>query len=516
MKLGDAIAIKVGSANQSRVYVGSTLVWPANYYYHIVPSSVVVHYSAGTQIYASGSNYAYITGDVQVRRGQVVIQTIEDAVLTPYFSSSSYFYLSGTEIHAYSRGVYEGSRRSLSVSVTYSTSEAVTGLTVYQEANVETEGTPIVVRHYGTPQSSTVSNNYLVSIGATAYTTQGGAAPAGGATTTLYWFASHDEVTTVTTPWDDVTTPVYNYTSGATRQGTPYVSDSGSDTTTSTDTVTDTPTISGSATGFSRSGTTVTIADRGTSTGAMRSVTYTASNGSATPATVTIYQEANAVVSTVTTPTATLTLVYEGSTFPYEAADYLVDYTSYAETTRTYTSQASETTTEPFTSRATGTNCTPSESTVSGSGRFSIHIAQSGSVQRWVILSLKDPSNNTTLVSINKRQDATPVTPTASIFPDLDTDGRVRFRFVMTAGTFPGSVTVTGITYHWDEATTATPSGDRSVSDITITSDGEAVRLGVINTWFSGDSGVHWFSATGVTGMNISNITFPHEQFEMR
>ena len=513
MKLGDAIAIKVGSANQSRVYVGSTLVWPANYYYHIVSSSVVVHYSAGTQIYASGSNYAYITGDVQVRRGQVVIQTIEDAVLTPYFSSSSYFYLSGTEIHAYSRGVYEGSRRSLSVSVTYSTSEAVTGITVYQEANVETEGTPIVERHYGTPQSSTVSNNYLVSIGATAYTTQGGAAPAGGATTTLYWFASHDEVTTVTTPWDDVTTPVYNYTSGATRQGTPYVSDSGSDTTTSTNTVTDTPTISGSATGFSRSGTTVTIADRGTVTGALRSVTYTASNGSATPATVTIYQEANAVVSTVTTPTATLEFDYSGSMFPGDGGVFAVLATSFATTTTTYTSGAEEVVNEPYAADITTTNVeSTSVSTVSGQTAFYITLGRGGSAARWVFVRLRDPNTNQTLVSISKRQEAyvaKEASFTAVVWPGgmPYTKGRVCYNFSVTSGSLTGA-TLTEVVLHYilnGGSETTVNVGSMSLQDMGGTALAE---LSSSPTFASGSTVESWFSATSIGGFD--SISYPH------
>lgn len=65
---------------------------------------------------------------------------------------------------------------------------------------------------------------------------------------------------------------------------------------TSWSTVSVTPTISGSATGFSRSGTTVTAANRGTTTGAARSVTYTATITACSQtktATVTITQNAN-------------------------------------------------------------------------------------------------------------------------------------------------------------------------------------------------------------------------------
>lgn len=74
-----------------------------------------------------------------------------------------------------------------------------------------------------------------------------------------------------------------------------YVYDSGSTTSWSTQYVT--PTISGSGTGFSRSGSTVTAANRGTTTGGQRSVTYRATYGAIFDE-VTISQEANEIVNT--------------------------------------------------------------------------------------------------------------------------------------------------------------------------------------------------------------------------
>lgn len=76
---------------------------------------------------------------------------------------------------------------------------------------------------------------------------------------------------------------------------TRYVYDSGS--TTSWSTHSATPTISGSGEGFSRSGSTVTAEDRGTTTGGERSVTYTASY-EGTSDQVTIRQEANEITET--------------------------------------------------------------------------------------------------------------------------------------------------------------------------------------------------------------------------
>lgn len=74
-----------------------------------------------------------------------------------------------------------------------------------------------------------------------------------------------------------------------------YVYDSGSHSSWSTRYVT--PTISGSGTGFSRSGATVTAADRGTTTGGLRSVTYRATYDGEYDE-VTISQEANEITET--------------------------------------------------------------------------------------------------------------------------------------------------------------------------------------------------------------------------
>lgn len=125
----------VGSTQVTALYLGDELLWPSGYSYHIVANTVAIHYSSGNQINAAGTNYAYFTGDVRLQRGQSIIQTISNAVLTPQSLSSAYFYVSGNEVHAYSRGTVSGAQRSISVSVTYAGSDPVTGGTVYQEAN---------------------------------------------------------------------------------------------------------------------------------------------------------------------------------------------------------------------------------------------------------------------------------------------------------------------------------------------------------------------------------------------
>lgn len=185
---------------------------------------------------------------------------------------------------------------------------------VYQQQNklishVEQSRTPNA-KQYG---SWTVTGydyytrNYYVTISANDYTSTSNAAPASGGSTTLNWSAGHEEqtVTHKSRNWTQTATVTYldTYTSEATENTYDTVDyDSGTETKSETGSwysESDTPSISGSATGFSRSGTNVTIASEGTTTySSGRSVTYTARNGSANE-NVTIYQEPNVVVQTI-------------------------------------------------------------------------------------------------------------------------------------------------------------------------------------------------------------------------
>ena len=110
---------------------------------------------------------------------------------------------------------------------------------------------------------SSETGNYSTSISANRYTTSSSPCPASGGTATLSWSASYQTRN--------------RYTSGSYDS---WVTHSA------------TPTISGSGTGFSRSGSTVTVANRSTTTGSLRSATYSASYGTSSKS-VTIYQQAN-------------------------------------------------------------------------------------------------------------------------------------------------------------------------------------------------------------------------------
>lgn len=158
----------------------------------------------------------------------------------------------GDPVTASSRGTTVGDRRlagilTFTVSMNGQTS-AEQDVSVYQAANA-------VV--------SSETGNYSTSISANRYTTSSSPCPASGGTATLSWSASYQTRN--------------KYTSGSYDS---WVTHSA------------TPTISGSGTGFSRSGSTVTASNRSTTVGSLRSVTYSASYGTSTNS-VTIYQQAN-------------------------------------------------------------------------------------------------------------------------------------------------------------------------------------------------------------------------------
>ena len=159
--------------------------------------------------------------------------------------------ISGSTITWASRGTTAGNQRSATVTASYGgkTSSAATTYQAHNNASTTTE-----------------TRNQTVSISANRYTTSASPCPADGGTATLSYSASYEQRTKYTWPSGAAAT----YSSWTTKSAT--------------------PTISGSATGFTRSGTTVTIAaHEGES---QRSCTYTASYSGATSKSVTIYQAA--------------------------------------------------------------------------------------------------------------------------------------------------------------------------------------------------------------------------------
>lgn len=177
----------------------------------------------------------------------------------------------------------------------------------------------VTITQNGDTKSSTTTE-YSVSISANRYTSSSSSCPAAGGSATLTYSGSTREK--------------YNWVSGDV---------------TYSEWVAATPEISGSATGFTRDGTSVTISSQGVGAKNARSVTYTAKVGTASKS-VTIYQQANAVTSTA----------YKFSTFSlsktsFTAAGGTATLSMIVQRQYTYTS----------TSKGDWTTITPSSGTLS-------------------------------------------------------------------------------------------------------------------------------------------------------
>ena len=174
-----------------------------------------------------------------------------DTLSNPTVSSSSY----STAVSASSLGTTVKSRAQVGTLTYYYTCNGKQGsvsAAVYQAANVAT------TISYG---------SWVVSVSANRYTSSASACPASGGTATITRSASR--------------TRTQNYTSGATS---------------ALSAETATPTLSISGAGFTLSGTTVTIASRGTSIGNSRSATITATYSGVSKTEV-VYQSGNYVTS---------------------------------------------------------------------------------------------------------------------------------------------------------------------------------------------------------------------------
>lgn len=209
--------------------------------------------------------YVYSSGSTSPG-GTDTDTTTETATPTLSVVSGSGFSLSGTTGTWEHRHKVIGDARSATVRATYSgvTADEI----VYQQENKTTTSST----------SSTSYGDWKVTVSANRYTTSSSPCPASGGTCTITSSASRSKTVTTTT--------TVTYTSG----------DSDVSSTPTTTTETATPILSISGSGASLSGTTVTWASRGTTTGSVRSATVTATyNG--VSATEVVYQQANQIDS---------------------------------------------------------------------------------------------------------------------------------------------------------------------------------------------------------------------------
>lgn len=516
MKMEGVAGGKLGNTNYTMVEAkfNGRVVWPTAFTY--VVTSVTVNYVGGVNyIKANGSNWAYLTGTVEKRSGSTVIETLYNQSLTPTLVSgtySSYFYIEGTRIRANSLGTEETAiEYYVGVRGTYGTSGASSTVYTYLQRNQKTAyGSPVYgEKVYGTTTDTGSPHDYYISSlsSSNGYTSSSSPCPAsGGSTTVSYYAATHLQDTI--TPWTRSVTQYYTYTA-LDEPVASTTTETGSDP--GVRTVNDTPTITrySGDTNITISGNTVTIPNRGTNEGSARNTTFRAVNGDKS-ATITIYQQANQISSY----TYNLSVGIDVSgTIGYVGGRYGVDYVS--RRTATYASGA-QGSVENVSSTILLTNCTSDTASVSGSGRFFIEVApnQSTSLEPTILVVL---SSDGQTASDSATQERAPVivTPTAEVYPDVDTDGRVRLCFALTQGSVTFPVVIKGVVYHFIE--NGHTESSRSISgDITINSDGDAVRLARVNTWLSGQSGEHWFSATSVSQFSLFDVSFPHELFDVR
>jgi len=346
MKIDDVIEgkVKIGNTvyNMVEAKINGTVVWPLNYTYVIVSGSVLVSYSEGSYIYASGSNFALVTADINVYVNNVYVRTITGATLSPSFQSGSAFHAEGNQIHGSDLETTPTSTHPETVTVSYGS--ASTTVTITQEANLKLiDGyTPTGSKRYDYTQTTTEYSNYNVSLSSDKYDSSGSAAPASGANTTdlratLSCYATHDEQDT--TPYTQDASRQYHYTSHPTTYYYETVSNyySGRDVTRTAIGVSDTATITGSATGFTRDGMYVTIASEGTDPYPNgRSCTYTATvnkqGGGTATGTVTLYQALNEIENIASDTQRTY-----GSNYTTQSND---NYTAYISALQ-YTSSSS-------------------------------------------------------------------------------------------------------------------------------------------------------------------------------
>ena len=330
--------------------LGGTIVWPLNYTYSIVSASVV--YSAGSYLYAKGSaatggNYAYLVGDVNVYANGVYIRTISNASLVPTLPQNTWFTVnSSNSILASNLGTTPTSTHSEQVTATYGNSSVT--VTITQEANIESVASATATgdRHYYGP-TDVASSNYWVDFRSDKYTSPSSAAPASGATTQALWAtltlsAGHTEV--YTRHYNQDALVVYSYTSGATSEPTTVSNYYTNLTEQSGPTaISDNATITGSAAGFTRSNLVVTVSSEldvehieGTSPNQYgRKVTFRATNNndSNTYQDVTLYQAVNRIENTSSNTARSWGTVYDTNTpDDYKASLSLNRYNSSSST----------------------------------------------------------------------------------------------------------------------------------------------------------------------------------------
>lgn len=446
-----------------------TVVWPLNTVYtYVIVTPVTWHWSTGSILRADGGNCVYFTADVQKKQGNTVVETLSGVTLTPVLDSETSYYLSGNTVWGHDLYKTVTAEHNEQVTLTYQT--ASTTVTIYQQANVRTVTRTVYGNWSETSRRATGNPyDYHISISANRYilSTSSDVCPASGGSASLFFPTGscyHYQDYNVTQ-----TRTVTQYCTYTATGSTEYAEPQSNQTQVVSDSVQvqdnlTSSAISGSGTGFSRSGYNITISTRGKVTGSQRYADYTATNGNAT-ATVRVYQEANAFISTSSVQHVSCSFhdYSQGDLLPATGGQFRIDYTSTVDVTEVYTS-GSYTETEPLTSTVQDLlNCSTLTSQVSGSGYFNITVGRNSGGSRYVSLTLRYDTTYYQTIGLWQDANAEAIAATLNpyIYQRLTNTGRVAFRLTvdsadMSKVTWP--VTVNNIVLN------ITPSGSSTVS----------------------------------------------------
>ena len=534
MVLNEADDIRLGSGQVDAVYLGDELIWPVGATtYEIV--AALLYYSSGNILDAGvqgsyySSNFAYVMGTVRVKRGDTVVETLYDKVLTPEVLNTTDFEVRhGEDIYAYNLGGTKTTAVKYSaVRATYRGSEPFTlTIQVEQEINEESITTTTEWRQ-GSPEITAmeVPGSRYVDLVVSDYTASSGhTCPAYGGYTAMTAYGAHDMANYSSTPSYEWVTYNYSYTSGYT-----HTSSSATGNTRWTDPVKvgeswsmdDTITIDlPSWLHYNSSNHVLTFDSEGTTVYENgRSYLIVAHNGSVTDS-ERVYQQYNVAETDVTTYDL-YCHIQRTTDFPASGGTFAVDYRSNQTRFVEYTSGASTTTTSGVTSSVEATNATPSVATVSGSGTFNISLgSNAGGTKTVTVYVILDTTHS---ASDWKYQQGAPVVA-GILYPTVGRlDGRISMKWEWNTAsvqpTYPLEVQITNLVYHYvltGESTERT-SALTGTTTVTFSANETSYAFGNrLPIHLPGTSGRNWFTATALTGVYFDpdnqTETFPTDK----
>lgn len=122
------------------IYIGSFLTYPEGSIRYVFQNGAL-HYSSGSNLYASGANYAWYTADVLTYRGNTYLSSAANVTLTATrVSGSTAFHVNANnEVYADDREDVTGASRTATFRAAYGDTTAAT-FTVTQQANTRYTG----------------------------------------------------------------------------------------------------------------------------------------------------------------------------------------------------------------------------------------------------------------------------------------------------------------------------------------------------------------------------------------